>query len=95
MQVRKVNSGQITEYPYKRDDSFPVANTHFQWFQLDFTADDDLDGETDIVVWYTIDDSGLMHDKVLDDKDKDHLDMYALSPGDVRNNYYIFNKRII
>lgn len=83
MSVKQVNKGQITEYPYHLDESFPVANTHEQWFQLDFTADDDFDGESDIVVWYCIEGSPLVNE---------NKDMYKLSPGDVRNNYYIYNK---
>ncbi|MBR4719172.1 MAG: DUF5057 domain-containing protein, partial [Lachnospiraceae bacterium] len=89
MSVKKVNGGQITEYPYKLPDKFPVANTHEQWFQLDVTADDDFDGESDIVVWYCLDDSGLVDDEAKNGKP---ADMYAMSPGDVRNNYYIYNK---
>lgn len=80
--VTRVNSGQITTYPYTLDEVFPVAQTHAQYYQLDLVADDDNDGESDIVVWYTIDDQGI----------KRSGDIYQFSPRDVRNNYYIFNK---
>ncbi|MFW5630645.1 MAG: DUF5057 domain-containing protein [Acetivibrio ethanolgignens] len=47
--VTQTNTGQITEYPYKIDESFQVAPTHFQYYQLDMEADD-------IVVWYCLSD---------------------------------------
>ena len=75
--VDPVNRGQITMYPYKLEqESFKVASTHGQYWQLDFTKDDDRDGESDLVVWYTL----------------GGTDLYGLSPRDVRNNYYIYNK---
>ena len=80
--IHCVNSGQITTYPYKLDKDFYVAQTHSQYYQLDFESDDDGDGESDIVVWYTIDDRNT---SISDD-------IYKFSPGDVRNNYYIYNK---
>lgn len=83
--VTQVNSGQLTTYPYKLNPNFPVANTHGQYYQLDLAADDDGDGESDIVVWYCI--GGTTDPKV-----SDSVDLYALSPNDVRNNYYIYNK---
>ncbi|MCR5602539.1 MAG: DUF5057 domain-containing protein [Lachnospiraceae bacterium] len=82
-EVTKVNDGQITKYPYVLPDRFTVANTHSQYFQLDFTADDDSDGESDIVVWYCLSDSNIKNHKD---------DGYEMSPNDVRNNYYIYNK---
>ncbi|ROR30644.1 uncharacterized protein DUF5057 [Mobilisporobacter senegalensis] len=45
--VTKLNSGQITQYPYAIDDTIPVANTHGQYFQLN------LD-DPGIVVWYCL-----------------------------------------
>ncbi|MFT3984747.1 MAG: DUF5057 domain-containing protein, partial [Lachnospiraceae bacterium] len=85
--VTQVNSGQITTYPYKLQERFNVAPTHAQYYQLDFTADDDKDGESDIVVWYCISDST---DKTI--AGTSGRDMYEISPNDVRNNYYIYNK---
>ncbi|MDO5574803.1 MAG: DUF5057 domain-containing protein, partial [bacterium] len=80
--IRRVNSGQITTYPYTLDENFYVAQTHSQYYQLDLESDDDGDGESDIVVWYTIDDKNTNISN----------DIYKFSPGDVRNNYYIYNK---
>lgn len=75
--VSKLNSGQITEYPFKIEDELPVSKTHGQYFQLNMETDsrDDIDND-DVVVWYT-----LSHDA-----------FYDSVPMDGRNNYYIFNK---
>ncbi|MBP9000541.1 MAG: DUF5057 domain-containing protein [Lachnospiraceae bacterium] len=75
--VSKLNSGQITEYPFKIEDELPVSKTHGQYFQLNMDTDsrDDIDND-DVVVWYT-----LSHDA-----------FYDSVPMDGRNNYYIFNK---
>lgn len=70
----KVNSGQITTYPFKIDDEINLATTHKQYYQLDMNQDADGDGESDIVVWYTLSGHGV----------------YDQSPKDVRNNYYIY-----
>lgn len=70
----KVNSGQITTYPFKIADEINIATTHKQYYQLDMNQDADGDGESDIVVWYTLSKHGI----------------YEQSPKDVRNNYYIY-----
>lgn len=74
--AEKVNSGQITTYPFKIPDKIDIAWTHRQYYQLDFNEDSDNDGESDIVVWYTLSDQNV----------------YYSSPKDVRNNYYIYTK---
>lgn len=74
--VVQVNEGQITNYPFKIDSEFKVAKTHAQYYQLDLNEDGDDDGESDIVVWYALDDATG----------------YTCSPKDVRNNYYIYTK---
>lgn len=74
--AEKVNSGQITTYPFKIPDKIDIAETHRQYYQLDFNEDSDNDGESDIVVWYTLSDQNV----------------YYSSPKDVRNNYYIYTK---
>lgn len=91
MKVTEVNKGQITTYPYNLEDDyltdilgnmkgFSVSSTHAQYYQLDLEADDDNDGESDIVVWYCISDGNS------------DPDIYDASPNDVINNYYIYNK---
>lgn len=72
----KVNSGQITTYPFKIPDDIYISKTHRQYYQLDFNEDSDNDGESDIVVWYTL----------------SNQNVYNVSPKDVRNNYYIYTK---
>ena len=80
--VGKINSGQITMYPYKLEDNFAISTTHGQYYQVNLEADDDGDGESDIVVWYTINNRNSAVTN----------DLFKMSPNDVRNNYYIFNK---
>lgn len=74
--VEQINKGQITSYPFVIPETFTVATTHAQYYQLDFNEDSDNDGECDIVVWYTLKGAGS----------------YDCSPKDVRNNYYIYTK---
>lgn len=76
-QVTRVNEGQITNYPFKIDESFVVSKTHAQYYQLNLNRDSDKDGESDLVVWYTLA-SGTSSNP-----------LYC-SPKDVRNNYYIY-----
>lgn len=78
----QVNQGQITSYPFKISETLAVAKTHRQYYQLDLNQDSDNDGESDIVVWYTLS----------DDKKYDTWTYhpYNASPKDVRNNYYIY-----
>ncbi len=45
--VKKINEGQITDYPYAIGDITPVANTHHQWYELDLE-------DPEIDVWYTL-----------------------------------------
>lgn len=78
--VDQLNSGQITTYPYTLPERFEVAKTHNQYFQLNMEQDDDLDGQGDVVVWYT-----------LGDKNDGTESRYSKNPGDGVNNYYIYN----
>lgn len=83
--VTKVNDGQITKYPYELEDEFMVPETHAQYYQLDFTSDEDGDGQSDVVVWYCL---GYR----TDDEGNKQNTIYSISPNDVSNNYYIYNK---
>ncbi|MBQ9766482.1 MAG: DUF5057 domain-containing protein [Lachnospiraceae bacterium] len=49
--VTKVNTGAITEYPYKIPETLSCAETHVQYYQLDYSRDD-------IVVWYCLSKTG-------------------------------------
>jgi len=85
--VQNINEGQITTYPYILPDHFTVAQTHNQWFQLNMEADLDEDGETDIVVWYTLGNQAGSADDATGGGSR-----YWVTPNDVVNNYYIYNK---
>lgn len=85
MEITCVNRGQITEYPFAVDEKFEIASTHAQYYQLDMEADQDNDGESDIVVWYCISNG---YNKT---GSKDTPNPYSASPNDVRNNYYIYS----
>lgn len=85
--VQNINEGQITTYPYILPDGFNVAQTHNQYYQLDMEGDMDNDGETDIVVWYTL---GNLYGA--DGGYEGDGSEYNFTPNDVVNNYYIYNK---
>lgn len=80
--VSKINTGAITEYPYKIDSEFSVADTHYQYYQLSMEEDSDQDGSDDIVVWYCLGNGN-------------GSDYYDSTPRDVRNNYYIYSYKNI
>ena len=101
--VTQVNDGQITKFPFALHESFPVSATHNQYYQLDFTDDADHDNEKDIVVWYCISDAPVRdfegnifktdgNGKLISNGSGEGGDLYEMSPNDVRNNYYIYNK---
>ena len=82
--VEQINKGQITTYPFKIEKELEVAKTHYQPYQIDFNEDDDEDGESDLIVWYTLASS--------ESRKNDPASEYNLAPRDVRNNYYIYTK---
>lgn len=89
--VDKVNDGQITNYPYKLPDVFPVNVTHGQYFQPNMEADQDGDGTADITIWYTLG-HGHGSDAMVETTESKLSDgVYGISPKDGVNNYYIFN----
>lgn len=45
--VQKVNTGQVTMFPYKLNDTLSIAATHGQYYQLDME-------DKELVVWYTL-----------------------------------------
>ena len=81
--VSQVNQGAITEYPYKISNSFNVANTHPQYYQLALEEDSDNDGYGDVVVWYCLGTPNAQNP------------YYEHTPNDVRNNYYIYSYKNI
>lgn len=82
--IRRINKGQITDYPFKIKDSMAIVKTHVQPYQLDFNEDADLDGESDLIVWYTLEEDNYGFDR--------NKALYYCTPRDARNNYYIYTK---
>ena len=82
--AEQINQGQITTYPFKIKEVLDIALTHFQPYQLDLNEDEDKDGESDLIVWYT-----LMSSREEADNPSHP---YNMNPRDVRNNYYIYTK---
>lgn len=78
--IKAVNTGQITTYPYKIPTDVEITDTHGQYYQLDLEADD-------IVVWYCL--SGG------DSNYYGSANSEGISRKDVRNNYYIYNRKNI
>lgn len=82
--VEQVNRGQITEYPYMLSTKFEVSPTHAQPYTLDFYADNDKDGQSDLVVWYCMGERAGANGA--------QPTIYSASPKDVMNNYFIYSK---
>ncbi len=80
MRATQVNDGQITHYPYEIGTEITIADTHYQYYQLDMEEDLDGDSNSDIVVWYC-----------LSSTSNNSKNVYTASPNDVRNNYYIYS----
>lgn len=66
--VTQLNAGQVTEFPYKVEETISVAKTHSQYYQLDLESQnteevaegkkDYSDSYDDVVVWYTLSGNG-------------------------------------
>lgn len=86
MDIKKINDGAITKYPYELNDKMVVNSTHSQYWTVDIESDTNGDDESDLVVWYCI------NGRNSGGAGTDLIDYYEKSPNDVRNNYYIYNK---
>ncbi|SHO53932.1 DUF5057 domain-containing protein [Anaerocolumna xylanovorans] len=73
------NRGQITQYPFKINDTISISTTHTQYYQLDLEEDD-------MVVWYNLSDSKSKLNG------GNNNGFYSSRENDSRNNYYIYNK---
>ncbi|MCR4691511.1 MAG: DUF5057 domain-containing protein [Lachnospiraceae bacterium] len=82
--ISKLNDGQITNFPYVLPEKFMVSKTHTQYFELDMDADDDNDGESDTVVWYTFADNAGTQSY-----DPFRHDEAGVKPADA---FFIYNK---
>lgn len=87
--AEKINQGQITNYPYLLPDSFSVEQTHAQHLALDLDADDDNDGETDVVVWYALGAKSPASNGYNTSYDAYANDAGGPMPAD---GYYVYNK---
>ena len=79
--IEKVNTGAITNYPYKIPDTIEIARTHPQYYQLDMENEE-------ITVWYSLTGGGIYESS--GDQAK-IASFYDATSKDVRNNYYIYN----
>lgn len=84
--VTQTNQGQITQYPFKIDETLQVANTHGQWYQLNME-------DPEVTVWYCLSDDQKYPDWQGNDSNKPGTAAtYGVSPNDAANNYYIYSK---
>lgn len=81
--AQSVNVGQISQYPFALGESLYVGRAHGQSYQLNLEKDDNLDGFSDVVVWYTLADNNQISG--------DTSSYYELNPKDVKNNYFVYN----
>ena len=84
----KTNTGQITEYPFKIDETLKIASTHGQWYQLDME-------DPEVTVWYCLSDNEngdpCAWSGTASNGDGTGA-TYGASPNDAANNYYIYSK---
>lgn len=85
--VNKLNSGQITEYPYQIPEDLKVAYTHSQYYQLDLEKKTNSSDE--VVVWYTLGASKFTKNNSGNVSGNDY---FGLAGQDALNNYYIYSK---
>lgn len=86
--VTQTNEGQITEYPYKIDQTFKIAQTHGQWYQLNME-------DPEVTVWYCLSDNENGSPSAWQGSDNNGDGTgatYGVSPNDAANNYYIYSK---
>lgn len=85
-QVKQLNKGQITEYPYKLSETITVAATHAQTYQLNLE-------DPEVTVWYCLSAKKGSSVTTSNDKGGDGTAVaYAANPMDGANNYYIYSK---
>lgn len=77
--VRRINKGQISEYPFVIGEYLPTAITHSQYMNLNME-------DEEITVWYTL---GYDSSKKLSGSNSPY---YMYTDGDGSNNYYIYSK---
>jgi len=73
----QVNEGIVTVYPFKISSELKISKTHSQTYALDLE-------DEDVSVWYTLS-SGV-------GTTKEGASLYAASPHDGMDNYYLYSK---
>lgn len=84
----KTNTGQITEYPFKIDETLEIAPTHGQWYQLNME-------DPEVTVWYCLADNKNAVPCAWNSAESNEDGTgatYGVSPNDAANNYYIYSK---
>lgn len=95
--VTQLNTGEITEYPYKIEnagdgsDTIPIATTHGQYFKLNLEdlkrtdEDGNIVDDDDVVVWYTLSrtDSGISN--------AGWSNLFSVMGQDAINNFYVYS----
>lgn len=81
-EVRKVNQGQITEYPFVLSEHIPTALTHTQYMLLDLE-------DADTTVWYTLNENTVSPHHSCSNRNEDLY--YRYTDGDGSNDYYIYS----
>lgn len=92
--IEQLNEGKITHYPYILPERVKVSPTHSQYYELDLTSDNDSDGESDVVVWYTLGSAydGSTSDYRTTGYGNNRYDDERGISLDPANGYYIYNK---
>ena len=86
----QVNRGVVTTYPFYIASDLRVSNTHAQTYQLNLE-------DEDVVVWYTLAGDNMSKPGVVDSDSHDYSllkknsSLYAASPKDGADNYYIYS----
>lgn len=73
--VKKINGAQISEYPFKLNNTMTVSQTHTQWYQLNLE-------DPDVVPWYNLNSDGRTGNQAFDDGDSKNY-FYTYSRGNL------------
>lgn len=84
--IRLMNNGQITSYPYQLDEYLQVLQTHAQNYRLDM----EFLEEGDVNVWYCLTDT--QNPSVKDKSSFSRVNLYSGRPLDGQNSFFIYNK---
>lgn len=82
--VKKLNEGQITQYPFNIKSVLPVNSTHYQYYQLNME-------DPELTVWFTLEDPYVNGSNASESGGRYEL-IYGVTPQEAANNYYIYSK---